>query len=197
VNGESQNSTDELLRTRGLTMSQKQKYPGPLYAAAGFGDLAAEKLRHLPETVSEFQAWAREELTGGRERAQNELAELGGRIGASLASWRERAQQTSDTEIRPDLRKFQATARRRAGEFADVAQRNLSVAQSRATGIYEELVSRGESVLAGGRNGRPARKIAERSTRSDQPGRAKMAKKTSRPATTRKTAAKKPPTKAG
>ena len=112
-------------------MTEKQKYPGPMYAAAGFGDLAAEKLRELPDRVSGLRDWARGEINSGRP--QNELAALGGRVGAGLAAVRQRAQHLggnlSEADLRTDLRKFSVTARRRAGELATVAQENLVTAR--------------------------------------------------------------------
>jgi heparin binding hemagglutinin HbhA len=126
-----------------------QKYPGPLYAAAGFGDLAAEKLRELPDRVSELSDRARTELSNGR--AQNELAELGGKLGAGLSTVRDRAQtlraDLADTDVRTDLRRFQTVARRRANGLADAAARNLATAQDRAGQLYDTLVARGNDVL--------------------------------------------------
>ncbi|MGA8115514.1 MAG: hypothetical protein WCA46_17765 [Actinocatenispora sp.] len=163
-------------------MTQKQKFPGPLYAAAGFGDFAAEKLRELPEQVAGLGEWARTELSGSREKAQGELADLGERVGSGLASFRTRAQQLSGSITEADVRRFSENARRRAGEFATVAQENLITAQNRAVSLYDDMVSRGANVL----DGEPA-KIAKRPA---QPAK-KMAKKTSRPAAAKKSTAKK------
>ncbi len=161
-------------------MTDKQKYPGPLYAAAGFGDLAAEKLRELPDRVSGLRNWARSEISSGRP--QNELAELTGRVGAGLAAVRQRAQHLggnlSDADLRTDLRKFGVTARRRAGELATVAQENLVTAQNRAVHLYDGLVTRGTDVLERPAAGSVPGELA------DQPAKPmkKMAKKATRPA---------------
>ena len=135
-------------------MTEKtQKYPRSVYAAAGFSDLAAEKLRALPERVADLSERARAELSGGRGRAQEELADLGGRLGSGFATVRDRAQQIGSTlsegDVRTDLRRFQQTARRRAGELANAAARNLATAQGRAAHVYDDLVARGATVLEG------------------------------------------------
>lgn len=131
-------------------MTDKQKYPSPLYAVAGFGDYAAEKLRRLPDRVAELQERARTEMSG-RGRAQDELSELGNRVGAGFASFRVRAKRFSESLNETDLRRFQSVARRRAGDLAEVAVRNLGTAQDRATHVYDDFVTRGTSVLEGPR----------------------------------------------
>lgn len=146
-------------------MSEKQKYPGPLYAAAGAGDLAAEKLRELPGRVSDVRRWAREEF-GDRDKARADLAELGGKIGHGLATVRSRVQGLSET----DLRELRGAARKRAGELADVAARNLVTAQDRATHLYEDLVTRGTTVIDGPAPAelpkpKPMKKMARKATR--------------------------------
>lgn len=133
-------------------MSEKQqKYPRPLYAAAAVSDLAAKQLRTLPDRVAELSERARGELSAGR--VQGELADLGERLGAGLASVRTRAQHLSTSlsegDMRTDLRRFQETARRRAGELANAAARNLATAQGRAAHVYDDLVARGTEVLEG------------------------------------------------
>lgn len=131
-----------------MSETQKtQRYPGAVYAAAGFTDLAAEKLRGLPDRVVGLSERARSEIASGR--AQNELAELGGKLGSGLATVRDRAQHLNSDEVRADLRRFQDSARRRANELADAAARNLATAQDRASHLYDGLVSRGASVLDG------------------------------------------------
>ncbi|GAA4199937.1 hypothetical protein [Actinocatenispora rupis] len=147
-------------------MTEKHKYPSPLYAAAGIGDLAAEKLRELPGRVNDVREWAREEFGGDREKARADLAELGGRIGHGLATVRTRVQSLSEA----DLRELRGNARKRAGEFADVAARNLVTAQDRATHLYEDLVTRGSGVLdtpapAELPEPKPAKKMAKKATR--------------------------------
>jgi heparin binding hemagglutinin HbhA len=170
-------------------MSEKQqKYPRPLYAAAGASDLAAEKLRTLPDRMAGLSEWARGELSGGRGRAQGELAELGERLGAGLASVRDRAQDLgtslSGGDMRTDLRRFQKVARRRAGELANAAARNLATAQGRAVHVYDDLVARGTAVLEGPEAEAPG-ELAEPPAApaiEDRPAK-KMAKKATRPVT--------------
>lgn len=152
-------------------MTEKQKFPGPLYAAAGFGDFAAEKLRELPERVSGLSEWALQEINGGRERAQGELAGIGSRVGSGLATMRTRAQQLSSSITEADVRRFSTQARRRAGEFANQAQENLITAQNRAVTLYDDMVSRGTTIL----EGRPRNRVAKRQT---QPARKTTRKST-------------------
>lgn len=164
-------------------MADKQKYPGPLYAAAGFGDLAAEKLRELPDRVSGLQSWAREEFSGGRGKAQSDLADLGGKVGAGLASWRHRVQDIAAT----DRTQLRADARRRASELADEAGRRLVTAQVRAAEAYQDLVSRGSTMLGTDAvDVEEPGEIAERPAPAPEPEPApaakKMAKKATRPA---------------
>jgi heparin binding hemagglutinin HbhA len=127
-------------------MMSTTKYPRPFYAAAGFGDMAAEQVRRLPERVAGFQEWAR---TEGRA----ELTELGGRIGTGLAQVRSRAGHVGDTlgdvDVRADLRRIGDAARRRAADLSVTAQRNLVTAQARAAEVYGELVNRGETLVEG------------------------------------------------
>lgn len=133
------------------------KYPRPFYAAAGFSDLAAEQLRRLPERVSGLQEWARTEVAGGSDKARDGLVELGGklgdRIGTGLAEARSRAGQVGETlgdvDVRADLKRLSDAARRRVGELSVTAQRNLVTAQIRATELYGDLVSRGETLIEG------------------------------------------------
>lgn len=146
-------------------MAEKQKYPGPVYAAAGFGDLAAEKLRELPDRVSGLQTWAREELAGGREKAQADLADLGGRIGSGLAGWRARVQDLAAT----DRARLRVDARRKAGELADEAGRRLVTAQVRAAEAYQGLVTRGSTVLGEPAPSEPAGELPEQPAAEPEP----------------------------
>lgn len=166
-------------------MSEKQKYPRPLYAAAGASDLAAEKLRTLPDRMAGLSEWARGELSGGRGRAQEELAVLGERLGAGLASVRDRAQvlgtSLSEGDMRTDLRRFQEVARRRAGELANAAARNLATAQGRAAHVYDDLVARGTAVLEGPGAGAPGELTETPAAPAIEERPKKMAKKATRP----------------
>lgn len=121
----------------------KTRIPTPLYAVAGAGDLAYQRLRHLPETVTEL-----------REKAAVTTAEL--RQRATAADLRAKALDT--------LRAANATAaslRQRAGELdaeqlRAAAVRNVATlvagvhaAQERARAVYARLVAHGERVLSG------------------------------------------------
>jgi hypothetical protein len=131
------------------------RYPRPFYAAAGVGDLAAEQVRRLPERVAGLQEWARTEFAGSTDRARTELAglsgRLGDRLGTGLAQARSRAghvgETLGDVDVRADLKRIGGAARRRAADLSVTAQRNLVIAQGRAVEVYDELVSRGETLI--------------------------------------------------
>jgi hypothetical protein len=151
----------------------RTRIPAPLYAAAGAGDLAYEKLRKLPAAAA---ATLRAATSGGtelRERAVTSTTELRDRVRASTAELREKAAagsadlrertaasvksaNTTATELRE-----RAVVRRTrdldADRFRELAKRNAAVVlagahavQERAVAVYSELVVRGERVIGGG-----------------------------------------------
>jgi hypothetical protein len=59
-----------------MTQPTKNKIPGPVYAAAGAGDLAYQRLRKLPAVLSELTGKAAAGTAELRERAIVNSAEL-------------------------------------------------------------------------------------------------------------------------
>jgi hypothetical protein len=117
------------------------KIPNPIYAAAGAGDLAMERLRKLPEKVAGIQervAKAQDELPGRFTVIQDKVTQKVAELPSIVAELRQRMVDT-------DTDKFRATARRNAGVFVANAQ----AAQEKAVTIYSELVARGERVVGG------------------------------------------------
>ncbi len=126
-------------------MTTGTKYPNPFYAAAGAGDLALEKLRELPDRLTDVSARARAargDVSGLRERATGELNQLGGRAMAELSSLSGRAagarQAISEIDLKADLQKARVVAERNAKTLAGHAQK-----------VYAELVARGFGVVSG------------------------------------------------
>jgi heparin binding hemagglutinin HbhA len=115
------------------------KIPAPIYAAAGAGDLAIERLRKLPERVAGLQ-----------ERVTTLQGELPGRIGviqdkvtqkvAELPSF---VAELRQRVVDADTEKLRDSARRNA----NVVLTNAHTAQERASAIYARLVTRGEQVV--------------------------------------------------
>jgi heparin binding hemagglutinin HbhA len=106
--------------------TDSRKIPTPLYAAAGAGELAYEQLRRLPERVAELR---------GR------VAELRPAVAEAVTD------RVSERNLRADIDKLRDSARRNAQVFVASAQ----VAQKQATAVYDELVARGERIVAGAR----------------------------------------------
>jgi heparin binding hemagglutinin HbhA len=100
------------------TNTKTRKIPAPLYAAAGAGDLAYQKLRKLPDQVSQLR---------GRV---SELAPVVSDV-------------VSETNLRADLDRLRHVARRNAATLVAGAQ----LATERAAAVYTELVVRGERVV--------------------------------------------------
>jgi len=119
-----------------MTEQTKTKIPAPLYAAAGAGDLAYEKLRHLPEIVDELRDKAVATTTELRERAQ---------------AWSKAANGKA-----ADLQK-KAVAELDADHLRELALRNRDAflagaqkAEEKAKAVYVQLVARGERVVGSG-----------------------------------------------
>jgi heparin binding hemagglutinin HbhA len=106
--------------------TEPRRIPNPLYAAAGAGELAYEQLRRLPERVSELR---------GR------VAELRPVVAEAVT------ERVSERGLRADLDKLRDGALRNAQAFVSGAQ----VAQRQAAAVYDELVARGERVVASAR----------------------------------------------
>ena len=101
------------------------RFPAPLYAAAGAGDLAYQQLRKLPAKVTELSDRAAASL-----RTANETA------GSTAAGLREKAGTT-------DFDKLRDTAASTALTFAQAAG-------ERALAAYTALVAHGERVVGTG-----------------------------------------------
>ena len=113
------------------------KIPGPLYAAAGAGDLAIERLRKVPAKVAELQERFQTEFPGRVNVLQDKITARVAELPAIVAEFRQRVVDT-------DTDKLRESARRNAG----VVRTNAQAAQERATALYAELVARGTHVVA-------------------------------------------------
>jgi heparin binding hemagglutinin HbhA len=108
-----------------MTEQTKTRFPAPLYAAAGAGDLAYQQLRKLPAVVTELSERAAASLRTANEQAGGKAAEL-----------REKASTTDFDALRTNATSAAST----------LAQ----VAQDRALAVYTALVARGERVVGTG-----------------------------------------------
>ena len=105
----------------------KNRIPTPLYAVAGAGDLAYQRLRKLPATVTELRDKAAETTIELRQRARS------GELRAKAVN----------------------TLRAAAARIAAALVAGVHAAQERAIAVYDRLVAHGERVLDGdgGRSG--------------------------------------------
>jgi heparin binding hemagglutinin HbhA len=108
-----------------MTEQTKTRFPAPLYAAAGAGDLAYEQLRKLPAVVNELS-----------ERAAASLRIYNEQAGVKAAQLREKASTTDFDALR--------------GNAASVATSIAQLAQDRAVTAYTALVARGERIVGSG-----------------------------------------------
>ena len=108
-----------------MTEQTKTRFPAPLYAAAGAGDLAFEQLRKLPTVVSELG-----------EKATASLKAANSEAGARAGTLREKAVTTDFDQLRD-------TAASNAVALAQFAS-------ERALALYTTLVARGERVVGTG-----------------------------------------------
>jgi hypothetical protein len=108
-----------------MTEQTNTRFPAPLYAAAGVGDLAYQQLRKLPAVV-----------TGLSERAAASLRTANGQANTKATQLRERAATTDFDALR--------------GNAASVATTVAQIAQDRAVNLYTALVERGERVVGTG-----------------------------------------------
>jgi hypothetical protein len=103
----------------------KTRFPAPLYAAAGAGDLAYQQLRKLPAKVTELSDRATASLRTANETATSTAVGL-----------REKAGST-------DFDKLRDSATSTAVAFAQAAT-------ERALAVYTALVAHGERVVGTG-----------------------------------------------
>jgi hypothetical protein len=108
-----------------MTEQTKTRFPAPLYAAAGAGDLAYQQLRKLPAVMTELSERAAASLRTYNEQASTKAAEI-----------KDRAATTDFDALR--------------GNAASVATTIAQLAQDRAVSAYTALVARGEKVVGSG-----------------------------------------------
>ena len=108
-----------------MTEQTKTRFPAPLYAAAGAGDLAYQQLRKLPAVVTELS-----------DRAVASLKTANQTANTTASTLRDKAGET-------DLDKLRSTAASNAAAFAQAAQ-------ERALAVYTALVAHGERVVGTG-----------------------------------------------
>jgi heparin binding hemagglutinin HbhA len=108
-----------------MTDQTKTRFPAPLYAAAGAGELAYQQLRKLPAVVNQLSERAAASLRTANEQAGTKATQL-----------RERASTTDFDALR--------------GNAASVATTFAQIAQDRAVNLYTALVERGERVVGTG-----------------------------------------------
>jgi heparin binding hemagglutinin HbhA len=113
------------------TNSKTRKIPAPLYAAAGAGDFAYQRLRKLPEQVAQL-----------RER----VTEIAPAVSGAMA----------EANLRADLDRLRDVARRNAATLVAGAQQ----ASERAAAVYSGLVVRGERVVRNVRTTEAAIEVA-------------------------------------
>jgi heparin binding hemagglutinin HbhA len=108
-----------------MTEPTKTRFPAPLYAAAGAGDLAYQQLRKLPAVINEIS-----------DRAAASLKTVNDTAGTRATTLRDKATTA-------DLDKLRTNAASGAVALAQVAQ-------ERALAVYTALVARGERVVGTG-----------------------------------------------
>ena len=79
-----------------MTEQTKTRFPAPLYAAAGAGDLAYQQLRKLPSVVNELS----DRVNELSERAAASLKSANDQAGTTAASLREKAGTTDFDKLR-------------------------------------------------------------------------------------------------
>ena len=108
-----------------MTEQTQTRFPAPLYAAAGAGDLAYQQLRKLPAVVTELSDRAVASLRTANDTANTKAASL------------------KTTATATDFDKLRETAAASAVAFAQAAQ-------ERALAVYTSLVAHGERVVGTG-----------------------------------------------
>jgi heparin binding hemagglutinin HbhA len=108
-----------------MTDQTKTRFPAPLYAAAGAGDLAYQQLRKLPAMINELSDRAAASLRSANETATARATDLRDRANAA------------------DFDRLRGTAASNAVALAHAAQ-------ERAIAFYTALVAHGERVVGTG-----------------------------------------------
>lgn len=112
--------------------------PTPLYALAGAGDLAYEKLREVPGRVEALNADRRgtqEKATARLQEAQAKLVEAQAKVTGTVT--------TLPTDLKSLQEKAQTFALQQVGRAAELAVK--------AKEMYDELAERGKVVVEKGR----------------------------------------------
>ena|SRR5215475_2608748 len=112
------------------------KIPGPVYAAAGAGDIAIERLRTVPARFAKLQDRLQSDLPGQVSELQSRLTQRVAELPSIVAELRQRVIDSDTDKVRDSVRRN-----------ADVVRANAQVAQERAASIYADLVARGEQVV--------------------------------------------------
>ncbi|AUG78124.1 hypothetical protein CFP65_3324 [Kitasatospora sp. MMS16-BH015] len=110
--------------------------PTPLYALAGAGDLAYEKLREVPgkvEALAMDRKAAQEKATARFQEAQTRLVEAQAKVTESVT--------TLPTDLKSLQEKAQTFALQQVGRAAELAVKAMEV--------YDELAVRGKAVVDG------------------------------------------------
>ena len=124
-----------------MTTQTQPKMPNPIYAAAGAGDLAMERLRKLPEKVADLQ----DRVNKAQDELPGRINGLGDKVTQKVAEFPAIVAELRQRVVDADADKVRESARRNAGVFVANAQ----AAQERAAALYAELVARGERIVAG------------------------------------------------
>lgn len=98
-----------------------RRYPNPLYAAAGAGDLAYQQLRQLPAKA----------------------VELGGRVVALRPAVTDAVTDAVTNVVAEPAKRVDVD------KLRDAAVRNAEVLRIQAVAVYNDLVARGEKVVGG------------------------------------------------
>ncbi|MER5639975.1 hypothetical protein ABT095_23880 [Kitasatospora sp. NPDC002227] len=124
--------------------------PTPLYALAGAGDLAYEKLREVPGKVEALAA----DRKGAQEMATARLQEAQAKLVGAQAKVTETV-TTLPTDLKELQEKAQTFALQQVGRAAELAVKAMEV--------YEELAVRGKAVVDGEKPAKaePAEAVAE------------------------------------
>jgi heparin binding hemagglutinin HbhA len=129
------------------------KIPNPIYAAAGAGDLAIERLRKLPERVAGLQ----ERVNAIQDELPGRMTVIGDKVTQKVAEIPSLVAELRQRMVDADTDRLRETARRNANQFMASAQ----AAQEKAVAIYTDLVARGQSVVTGAPATRPERVHAD------------------------------------